>query len=192
MIGAILAATAGVSVDEYERAVATFYAEAQHLTLKKPYSFSIYQPMVELLRYLEANGFTVYIVSGGDRDFMRPMTVDYYGIPPERVIGTAFGLTYDAESNDVRYGTTLDYFAGNSNGDLDMLRFTLKSPKHLGPLVRHDDDTGRGDEPYDKGIEKALEVAADPANGITVVSVKSDWSQVFPRGLSRFCRMMEA
>ena len=98
MIGAILAATAGVSVDEYERAVATFYAEAQHLTLKKPYSFSIYQPMVELLRYLEANGFTVYIVSGGDRDFMRPMTVDYYGIPPERVIGTAFGLTYDAES----------------------------------------------------------------------------------------------
>ena len=63
-----------------------------------------------------------------------------------------------------------------------MLRFTLKSPKHLGLLVHHDDDTGRGDEPYDKGIEKALEVAADPANGITVVSVKSDWSQVFPEG----------
>ena len=203
MIAAISAATDGVSVDDYERAVATFYSEAEHLTLKKPYSFAIYQPMIELLRYLEAHAFTVYIVSGGDRDFMRPMTVDYYGIPPERVIGTAFGLTYDEESNEVRYGASLDYFddgplkpvriwtrtgkrpilaAGNSNGDLEMLRFTLKSPKHLGLLVHHDDDTGRGDAPYDKGTERALEVAADPANGITVVSVKSDWAQVFPEG----------
>ena len=131
------------------------------------------------------------------------MTVDYYGIPPERVIGTAFGLTYDEESNEVRYGASLDFFddgplkpvriwtrtgkrpifaAGNSNGDLDMLRFTLKSPQHLSLLVHHDDDTGRGDAPYDKGAERALEVAADPANGITVVSVKSDWSHVFPEG----------
>ncbi len=57
----------------------------------RSYAGSVYQPMVELLRYLESHGFTCYIVSGGDRDFMRPMTEDYYGIPPERVVGSAAG-----------------------------------------------------------------------------------------------------
>jgi len=199
MIGAILAATAHQSVEDYDAAVSAFYRDAQHLTLHRPYSAATYLPMVELLRYLEAHGFTCYIVSGGDRDFMRPMTVEYYGIPPERVIGSATGLEYDAESNDVRYGSSFSFMddgpekpiriwtrigrrpllaGGNSNGDLQMLRYVQGHPRSLSLLVHHDDDTGRGDAPYDKGAEDALAAAGE--HGFTVVSVKDDWSTVFP------------
>ncbi|ACQ79025.1 hydrolase [Beutenbergia cavernae DSM 12333] len=201
MIGAILASTAHESVEDYQASVAAFYRDAKHLTLHHPYSRAVYQPMVELLGYLEAHDFTTYIVSGGDRDFMRPMTEDYYGIPPERVVGSAVGLEYDAESNDVRYSTSFDYMddgpmkpvriwsrigrrpilaGGNSNGDVEMLRFVQKHPRSLSLLVHHDDDTGRGDPPYDKGAERALDVASE--HGFQLISIKDDWSRVFPAG----------
>jgi phosphoserine phosphatase len=197
IIGALLTLTAGMSVDEYEQAVDSFYQDAQHLTLKRPYSAVVYQPMVELLRYLEANGFTCYIVSGGDRDFMRPMTVANYGIPPERVVGSAVGLSY--EGGEVRYSSTFSFMddgpekpvriwtrigrrpvlaAGNSNGDIPMLQYVQKHPLSLSLLIHHDDDTDRGDVPYDKGAEAALEAAA--SDGFTIVSVKDDWATVFP------------
>ncbi|MEV8212948.1 HAD family hydrolase [Leifsonia sp. NPDC077715] len=197
IIAALLKLTAGMSVVEYESDVDEFYRTAQHLTLGRPYSSVVYQPMVELLRYLEANGFTCYIVSGGDRDFMRPMTVANYGIPPERVIGSAVGLEY--ADGEVRYGTTFGFLddgpekpvriwsrigrrplvaVGNSNGDVPMLRYVQKHPRSLSLLIHHDDDTGRGDLPYDKGAEEAL--ASADADGLTVVSVRDDWASVFP------------
>ena len=197
IIAALLKLTDGTSVEEYEQAVSSFYEGARHLTLGRPYSAVIYQPMVELLRYLEAHGFTCYIVSGGDRDFMRPMTVANYGIPPDRVIGSAVGLTY--ENGEVRYGSTFSFMddgpekpiriwsrigrrpvlaAGNSNGDVPMLEYVQKHPLSLSLLIHHDDDTDRGDTPYDKGAETAL--AAAQSNGFTVVSVKNDWATVFP------------
>ena len=99
--------------------------------------------MVELLRYLEANGFTSYIVSGGGRDFMRPVTVALYGIPPERVVGSSVGLDYrdgdlyttsqpefldDGPMKPVRLWSRIGrrpiLAAGNSNGDIEMLEFT--------------------------------------------------------------------
>ncbi|GAA5209945.1 HAD family hydrolase [Microbacterium kyungheense] len=196
LIAAVASASGGVSVDEYAASVAEFYREARHLTLGTPYAQVVYQPMVELIRFLEANGFTTYIVSGGERDFMRPMTEANYGIPAERVVGTGMGLTYDAETNTVRYAPKLAFFddgpekpvriwmrtgrrpilaAGNSNGDVPMLRFAQGNPRSLALLVHHDDDTGRGDAPYDKGAEQAL-----AADGITVISVRDDWAQVFP------------
>lgn len=200
IIGALVGLTAGMSVEEYESDVARFYDEAEHLTLKRPYSHAVYQPMIELLRYLDEHGFACYIVSGGERDFMRPMTVAYYGIPPERVIGSAFGLEYDPEDNTVKYGASLSLFddgpekpvriwtrigrrpilaVGNSNGDLPMLRFAHTDGRPgLSLLIHHDDDTGRGDEPYDKGAEKAL--AAASHGSIEIVSVKDDWARVFP------------
>ena len=199
LIGAVAASSAGASVEEYEASVAAFYREARHLTLGSSYAHTVYQPMVELIRLLDAHDFRTYIVSGGERDFMRPMTQDYYGIPVQRVIGTGMSLEYDADDNVVRYGKGLSFFddgpekpvriwmrtgrrpilaAGNSNGDIPMLRFAQGNPRSLGLLVHHDDDTGRGDAPYDKGAERALEVA--PAHGFTVVSVRDDWSQVFP------------
>lgn len=196
LIAAVAGSSAGQSVDEYAASVEEFYRDARHLSLGTPYSLTVYQPMVELVRYLDANGFATYIVSGGERDFMRPMTVANYGIPAERVIGTGLGLTYDEEANVVRYAPKLAYFddgpekpvriwmrtgrrpilaAGNSNGDLPMLRFAQGSPRSLALLVHHDDDTDRGDAPYDKGAEKAL-----AADDLTVISVRDDWSQVFP------------
>ena len=197
IIGAILRSTQGMSVDDYERSVTEFYRVAEHLTLRRPYSGAVYLPMIELLRCLEANGFTCYIVSGGERDFMRPMTQDYYGIPPERVIGSAFGLEY--RDREVRYAQSLSFFddgpekpvriwtrigrrpviaVGNSNGDLPMLEYAANNTPGLAVLIHHDDDTGRGDPPYDKGAEDALSTAA--AQGYTVVSVKDDWATVFP------------
>jgi phosphoglycolate phosphatase-like HAD superfamily hydrolase len=199
MLAALLRTTLDESVDDYQSAVTAFYREAKHQTLGRAYSGTVYQPMIELLRHLEAHQFTCYIVSGGDRDFMRPMTQDYYGIPPERVIGTAVGLRYDAESNDVRYGASLGFLddgpekpvriwsrigrrpvlaAGNSNGDIPMLRYVQKHPRSLSLLVHHDDDTDRGDQPYDKGAKQALRAAA--TSRFTVVSVRNDWTSVFP------------
>lgn len=202
-LGVILQAlgglTDGVSVESYAESVGEFFASALHPVLKRPYAQAVYQPMVELLRYLERNGFTCYIVSGGERDFMRPMTQSNYGIPPERVIGSAFGLSYDAEKSVIRYAPSLAFFddgpekpvriwsrigrrplfaAGNSNGDMPMLDFARRGPRTGFALLIHHDDDARGDAPYDAGAESALEAAAE--SEYVVVSVRDDWSTVFP------------
>ncbi|MFZ4894929.1 HAD family hydrolase [Plantibacter sp. Mn2098] len=197
MIGALVGATDQMTVEAYEASVSAFLSEASHPTLRRPYRDAVYQPMLELLQYLEAHGFTCYIVSGGDRDFMRPITVDYYGIPAERVVGSALGLEYDAEANEVRHRASFDFMndgpekpvriwtrigrrpilaVGNSNGDVPMLRYALGSPLGLSLLIHHDDDA-REDTAYDRGAEDAL--AAAPKEGFTLVSVKDDWSSVF-------------
>lgn len=198
LVEAIVRVTDGMSVEQYASSVAEFYRTAKHLTLQRAYRNAVYLPMVELMRHLEANGFTCYIVSGGDRDFMRPMSEDYYGIPPERVIGSALGLRYDDEHAQVVYTPAMDFLddgpekpiriwsrvgrrpliaAGNSNGDVPMLDFARRGATGLALLIHHDDDSGRGDAPYDTGAEQALAAASD--NGFTVVSVKRDWSKVF-------------
>jgi len=155
--------------------------------------------MVELLRHLEANGFTCFIASGGSRDFMRAVTGELYGIPPERVVGSSNGLEYtdDDHGGSLAYLAQPDVFddgpvkpvriwsrvgrrpilsAGNSNGDIPMLRFTGgKARPALRILVMHDDPEREFD--YVKGAETALERAR--AEGWTVVSVKDDWATVF-------------
>lgn len=201
IVGAILGITADKTVDEYATEIAQFYDTEQHLTLRRPYREAIYRPMLELLGYLADNGFANYIVSGGERDFMRPMSSGYYGIPPERVIGSSMGLRYveDDTGGDVRYGASFSFLddgpekpiriwsrigrrplvaGGNANGDVPMLRFVQKHPASLSLLVHHDDDSGRGDIPYDTGAEQALQAAQQ--HGFTVVSVRDDWAQVFP------------
>ena len=96
LMGGILQAFAGMTVEDYEAAADALPAPGAHPTLGRAFHECGYRPMVELLRYLEANGFTTYIASGGDRDFMRPVTEAIYGIPPERVIGSSNALRYDA------------------------------------------------------------------------------------------------
>lgn len=203
ILNALVVLNDGMSVEDYARAVQDFYSSAQHPTLKRPYAEAVYRPMVELIRYLEHNDFTCYIVSGGERDFMRPMTETNYGIPPERVIGSAYGLTYDEDAAAVRYAASLSFFddgpqkpiriwsrigrrpliaVGNSNGDMDMMDFARRGARRgLALLIHHDDTAPRGDAPYDAGAENALAEAAE--RGYTVVSVGNDWDAVFPEAL---------
>src|ERR1700731_2443161 len=91
---AVLSANVAISTEEHAARVDAFFAGATDPTRGRPYMAGGYVPMVELLRYLEANGFACYIVSGGGRDFMRPVTAPMYGIPPERVVGSSVGLIY--------------------------------------------------------------------------------------------------
>jgi FMN phosphatase YigB (HAD superfamily) len=110
--GAVERAFEAISVQDYDRRVTSFFDEAVHPTLGHPYRACGYVPMVELLRYLEANGFTTYIASGGDRDFMRSVADQLYGIPPERVIGSALGLAYreEGDSNQLLYKAAIEFF----------------------------------------------------------------------------------
>jgi phosphoserine phosphatase len=199
LMGGMLQAFAGWTVDEYETAARTFIHEGRHPTLNRVFAACGYQPMIELLGYLDANAFTTYIASGGDRDFMRPVTREIYGIPPERVVGSSSGLRYqeDERGASIVYLAEPDVFddgptkpvriwsrigcrpilaAGNSNGDVEMLRFAGgPSRPALRLLVLHDD--GDREFAYTTGAERALECAAE--EGWSVISVKNDWATVF-------------
>ena len=190
LVAAILTAYHEINVEEHASHITAFFAEAKHPTLGRSYLECGYAPMVELLRYLEANEFTNYIVSGGGRDFMRPITGPLYGIPPERVVGSSVGLVYrdghlyttaqpefldDGPIKPTRLWSRIGrrpiFAAGNSNGDIEMLEFT----HGLRLLVLHDD----GDREFDyvAGAERALERAE--SQSWTVASMKNDWTTVF-------------
>ncbi|CCH76481.1 putative nonspecific acid phosphatase [Nostocoides japonicum T1-X7] len=192
----ILASVGGVAVDDYAQGAADFVNGTLHPTLGRSFRDCAYLRMVELLRYLEANGFTTFIASGGDRDFMRPFASDVYGIPPERIIGSSNALRYDADSDVLAYLAEPDVFddgpvkpiriwsrtgrrpivaGGNSNGDIPMLQFAGGGRPALRLLVLHDDAEREFD--YTTGSETALGRAAD--DDWTVVSIKDDWSTVF-------------
>ena len=94
LMAAVETAFGGMTVEAFSDEVAAWLQTATHPVLRRPYLSCAFVPMIELLRYLEANGFSTYIASGGDRDFMRPFAEQLYGIPPERVIGSAFGLDF--------------------------------------------------------------------------------------------------
>ncbi len=200
LMGGILKAFDGMTVDDYVDAADEFLHRGRHPTLHRGFRDCGYRPMIELLRYLEASGFTVFIASGGDRDFMRAITQEIYGIPPERVIGSSNALRFDADSAAVTYHAAPDVFddgpvkpvriwsrigrrpilaCGNSNGDMQMLQYT-GGPSRLAlrMLVLHDDADREFD--YTAGAEQALQQA--DAQGWTVVSIKDDWRAVFPAG----------
>ncbi|MEP7036157.1 MAG: HAD family hydrolase [Actinomycetota bacterium] len=195
----VLAAYDGISVDEFEARSKAFLQSAQHPTMGRRYVETTYAPMVELLGYLAANGFTNYVVSGGGRDFIRPVTQVLYGIARERVIGSASTLEYvDGEDGGtVNHMAKADYLddgmekpvriwsrtgrrpvfaAGNSNGDIPMLSFTQHEDKpSLRLLVLHDDAEREYD--YVSGAEQALARAAK--GGWTIASIRNDWTTVF-------------
>jgi phosphoglycolate phosphatase-like HAD superfamily hydrolase len=195
----LLTAFEGVTIEDLSERAGNFLRTQSHPTLKRLYRECGYAPMIELLRYLEANGFTNYIVSGGGRDFMRPISEELYGIPPERVIGSSFSLAYreNGDGGDVLAQPHLDVLddgpikptriwsrigkrpilaAGNTNGDIQMLQFANKPPRPaLRLLVLHDDAKREFD--YVEGAEKSLQLAKQ--YGWTIVSIKNDWKTVF-------------
>ena len=199
ILAAVFSAHEAITVEEHARRVRAFFAEAKHPTLGRPYTLCGYRPMVDLLRYLEANDFTNYIVSGGARDFMRPITSLLYGIPPERVVGSSVGLIYrphedvghlfttsqpefldDGPMKPVRLWSRIGrrpiFAAGNSNGDIQMLEYTgTPTMPSLRLLILHDD--AEREFAYTTGAEDALDTSA--ISGWTVASMKNDWVTVF-------------
>ena len=202
LLGGVLAAHAGISVDDFEEQANSFLHAAQHPTLGGGYLQCAYAPMIELLRHLEANGFSNYIASGGGRDFMRPISEEVYGIPRDRVIGSSTALDYTPDDRggtitrkpevDVlddgpqkpiriwsRIGRRPILAAGNSNGDVPMLDFTRHVDKpFLRLLVLHDD--AQREFAYTEGAEDALQRAE--AESWTVISIEKDWAIVFADG----------
>jgi phosphoglycolate phosphatase-like HAD superfamily hydrolase len=201
----LVAAThGGMSSDEFNRIVLDWIKTARHPKLDRPYPDLIFQPMLEVLAFLRANGFKTYIVSGGGADFMRPWTHRVYGIPPEQVIGSTSTVKYELKEGVptiVRTGQ-IDFVDdkegkpvaihrhigrrpvaafGNSDGDLQMLQWTTagEGPR-FGLIVRHTD--AEREWAYDREshigkLDKALDEAA--AKGWTVVDMKKDWKKVF-------------
>jgi len=195
----VLQAFAGITVEDFEAQAEAFLRSAQHPTLGRGYLACAYRPMVELLGYLDANGFANYIASGGGRDFMRPISQELYGVPRQRVIGSSTTLAWEPDEEggrivrkpeaDVlddgpakpvriwsRVGRRPMLAAGNSNGDIPMLAFAEQPGRPgLRLLVLHDDPEREFD--YTSGAEQALEQAR--SNGWTVVSINDDWAAVF-------------
>ena len=200
LLGGVLAAHGGITVDDFEAQADTFLRTTQHPTLGRSYLECAYLPMIELLAYLKDNGFSNYIASGGGRDFMRPISDEVYGIPRDRVIGSATALEYipDEHGGAITRRPEADYLddgpqkpiriwsrvgrrpllaAGNSNGDIPMLDFAQHQDKPFLQLLVLHDDADR-EFAYTAGAEQALERA--DANAWTEISIKNDWATVFP------------
>jgi phosphoserine phosphatase len=198
LMAGILTLSKDRPVEAVEAEAAEFIATARHPSLGLRYRQCIYQPMVELLRYLETHGFTNYIVSGGGRDFMRGFAQELYGIPRERVIGSTVAYRYAEEAGgailqqpelgviDDGPGKPIQIWnvigrrplvaAGNSNGDLPMLAFAGGQQPALRLLVVHDD--ADREFAYTAGAEKSLDAAQ--TFGWTAISMKSAWRTIFP------------
>ena len=201
----VMATHAGMTTDEFNQTVKDWVATARHPVTKKPFTDMVYQPMLELLTYLRANGFKTFIVSGGGIEFMRPWTEKVYGIPPEQVVGSSGKLQYelrggqpvivklpainfidDKEGKPVgiqqHIGRRPVAAFGNSDGDLQMLQWTCINRQKSFCLYVHHTDAVR-EFSYDRQshigkLDKGLDEAQ--ANNWTVVDMKNDWKVVYP------------
>ena len=200
----VMATHAGMTTAEFEKIVTDWIATARHPRFKRPYTELSYQPMIELLAYLRANGFKTFIVSGGGVEFMRPWTERVYGVPPEQVIGSSIKTKFQMRDGqpelfrlpevnfvDDKAGKPVginEYIGrrpiaafGNSDGDLEMLQWTtMTGGVRLGLIVHHTD--AEREYAYDRDtdfgrLDKALDAAA--LNKWTVVDMKNDWKRIF-------------
>ncbi len=205
MMEVVMATHAGMSTVEFEKIVQDWLATAKHSKTHKPYTEMVYQPMIELLAYLRANGFKTFIVSGGGVEFMRPWTEKVYGIPPEQVVGSSIKTKFElregkpvlmrlAQLNfiDDKVGKPIGINEhigrrpiaafGNSDGDLQMLQWTTAGTGARFALIVHHTDAER-EWAYDRKssvgrLDKALDEAK--VKGWTIVDMKNDWKTVFP------------
>ncbi len=196
---------AGMTIEEFDKIVTDWLATAKHPKTGKPYTQMVFQPMVELLDYLRANGYKTFIISGGGIEFMRPWTENVYGIPPEQVVGSSLKLKYEVKDGkpalvkqpdldliDDKEGKPVGiqshigrrpvFAAGNSDGDFQMLEWTTSGEgPRFGLIVHHTD--GEREFAYDREsqfgkLDKGLDEA--PKRGWVLVDMKKDWKTVFP------------
>jgi phosphoglycolate phosphatase-like HAD superfamily hydrolase len=202
----IVAAThTGMTTDAFAKDVLDWMATARHPRFNRPYNSLVYQPMLELLAYLRANGFKTFIVSGGGIEFMRPWVEKAYGIPPEQVVGSSGVVKFEFGPNGKpelmklakvefiddgpgkpvginRFIGRRPIFAfGNSDGDLQMLQWTTAGPGARFAGIVHHTDAER-EYAYDRQskigkLDKALDEAK--VKGWAVVDMKRDWKKVF-------------
>jgi len=179
----VMATHTGMTTTEFEQIVKDWLATAKHPKFKVPFIECVYQPMIELLAYLRANGFKTFIVSGGGIEFMRPWTEGVYGIPPEQVVGSSGKTNYEMRDGkpvgiNQHIGRKPILSAGNvfSGGDIAMLRYGQSHPGATLQLMVNHDDAAR-EFAYAEPDDASLKAAA--ANGWMVVNMKNDWKQIF-------------
>jgi len=201
----VIATHAGTTTDEFAALVTDWFATATHPTTGRRYTEMVFQPMLELLDYLRANGFKTYVVSGGGIDFMRPWMAAVYGIPPEQVIGSRGKTVFEVRDGvpvlvrqpklefiDDKAGKPIAIHQhigrrpiaafGNSDGDLQMLQWATTGPSPgFAAYVHHTD--GEREWAYDRDssigrLDQGLDEAA--AHGWTVVDMARDWKVIYP------------
>ncbi|MFO0819390.1 MAG: HAD family hydrolase [Pirellulales bacterium] len=205
MLEIVMATHAGTSTDEFEGIVTSWIATARHPATGRLYSEMVYQPMLEVLSYLRANGFKTFIVSGGGVEFMRPWSERVYGIPPEQVIGSSIKVKWEMRAGvpslvrlpaidfiDDKEGKPVGIHQhigrrpiaafGNSDGDLQMLQWTAAGSGPRLALYVHHTDAER-EWAYDRQssvgrLDKGLDEAK--SRGWIVVDMRKDWKSVFP------------
>lgn len=201
----VMTTHAGSTSDEFDSIVREWVSTAKHPVKNRPYTDLIYQPMLELLNYLRANDFKTFIVSGGGVDFMRPWVEDVYGIPKDQVVGSSIKVKYDYNDGNpvVRKLAELDFIddkegkpegihkyigrkpvfaAGNSDGDLQMLRWAEANGLKSFQLYVHHTDSVR-EWAYDRASHiGTFDTGLDEANekGWTLVDMKEDWKVIYP------------
>lgn len=201
----VMTTHAGMTTEEFDQIVRDWVGSAKHPKTGRLYTEMVYQPMLELLSYLRANGFKTFIVSGGGIDFMRPWSEKVYGIPPEQVVGSSIKTSFEMRAGkpvlvrlpeinfiDDKAGKPVGIHQhigrrpiaafGNSDGDLQMLQWTAAGSGPRLCLLVHHTDAGR-EWVYDRTssighLDKALDEAQ--AKGWTVVDMKSDWKVIHP------------
>jgi phosphoserine phosphatase len=201
----VMATHSGMTAAEFEKTVLDWLGNTRQDRFNRLYTELIYQPQLELLAYLRANGFKTFIVSGGGIAFMRPITEEAYGIPPEQVVGSSIVAEFQDKNgkpalvrqpkidfiND-KAGKPVGIYQhigrrpilafGNSDSDMQMIEYTLAGEgRRLGLFVHHTD--ADREYAYDRKshvgtLDKALDQA--DANGWIIVSMKDDWNTVFP------------
>jgi phosphoserine phosphatase len=206
MLTLVMATHAGMTPEAFQKIVKDWLATARHPKLRRPYTELVYQPMLELLAYLRANGFKTFIVSGGGVEFLRAWAEEVYGVPPEQVIGSSIKTKYVVENGvpsivrlaelnfiDDKAGKPLGINQhigrrpiaafGNSDGDLEMLEWvTAGAGTRFGLIVHHDD--AEREFAYDRTSQigrLARGLDEGPKRGWTIVSMKRDWKQVYPK-----------
>jgi phosphoglycolate phosphatase-like HAD superfamily hydrolase len=205
LLALVAASHSGMSSDAFNKQVSAWIDTAQHPQTGKRYTELVFQPMLELLQYLRAHGFTTYIVSGGGIDFLRVWAEDVYGIPPAQVVGSSMNAKYEmkdgkpqiikqAELNFIddgpgkpvgiyqHIGKRPVFAAGNSDGDYEMLQYTSTNPQYasLSIIVHHTDSEREYQYDSLSSIGRLKRGLLDAkANGWQLVNMKTDWKTIY-------------
>jgi hypothetical protein len=203
----IAASHAGTTTEEFETIVRDWIASARHPGTKRRYDEMVYQPMLDVLTYLRANGYKTFIVSGGGVEFMRPWVERVYGIPPEQVVGSRIKVKYELRNGtpvllripeidliDDKAGKPVGIHQvigrrptiafGNSDGDFEMLEWTTsaKGPR-LGVIVHHTDSEREWAYDRESHIGQLVRgLDEGPKRGWVIVDMKSDWNVIYLTG----------